>query len=52
MRAGGAGGGGAAAGGTKKADEEARIGQKRLNSMRAYWNQLSQVCHVISCRVM
>ena len=44
IETGGAGGaGGAAAGGTKKADEEARIGQKRLNSMRAYWNQLAQV---------
>ena len=44
IETGGAGGApGGAAGGTKKADEEARIGQKRLNSMRAYWNQLSQV---------
>ena len=29
--------------GGKKQDEEQRIGQKRLNSMRAYWNQLCQV---------
>ena len=29
--------------GGKKQDEEQRIGQKRLNSMRAHWNQLCQV---------
>lgn len=27
----------------KKVDEEQRIGQKRLNSMRSYWHQLCQV---------
>jgi hypothetical protein len=27
----------------KKVDEEQRIGQKRLNSMRGYWHQLCQV---------
>lgn len=31
--------------GGKKVDEEQRIGQKRLNSMRGYWHQL---CHVVS----
>jgi hypothetical protein len=29
--------------GGKKVDEEQRIGQKRLNSMRGYWHQLCQV---------
>ena len=29
--------------GGKKLDEEQRIGQKRLNSMRGYWHQLCQV---------
>lgn len=29
--------------GGKSTEDDARIGQKRLNTMRKYWNQLSQV---------
>jgi hypothetical protein len=35
--------GGKAGASQGKAEEDARVGQKRLNSMRNYWNQLSQV---------
>jgi dynein regulatry complex protein 1 len=30
-------------GSTKATDDDIRIGQKRLNNMKSYWNQLSQV---------